>query len=129
MARDKGGQGMKAPPVVKYRKNIGTYQRESTNKEVKRVYRDRADARKGKVPYKCITKLPIRNYRIVFLKIELEHFCMNRYFRSHEIRILRNCDVLDCGFSDLCSSLCLILHYGWQSARYECIKIFLILSE
>ena len=47
MARDKGGQGMKAPPVVKYRKNIGTYQRESTNKEVKRVYRDRADARKG----------------------------------------------------------------------------------
>ena len=50
MARDKGGQGMKAPPVVKYRKNIGTYQRESTNKEVKRVYRDRADARKGKVP-------------------------------------------------------------------------------
>lgn len=52
MARDKGGQGMKAPPVVKYRKNIGTYQRESTNKEVKRVYRDRADARKGKVPNK-----------------------------------------------------------------------------
>ena len=59
MARDKGGQGMKAPPVVKYRKNIGTYQRESTNKEVKRVYRDRADARKGKVPYICIIKFSL----------------------------------------------------------------------
>ena len=47
MARDKGGQGIKAPPVVKYRKNIGTYQRESTRKEVKKVYRDRADKRKG----------------------------------------------------------------------------------
>ena len=47
MARDKGGQGMKAPPVAKYRKNIGTYQRDSTKKEVKKVYRDRADKRKG----------------------------------------------------------------------------------
>ena len=63
MARDKGGQGMKAPPVVKYRKNIGTYQRESTNKEVKRVYRDRADARKGKVPYKSIIKLTLKDGR------------------------------------------------------------------
>ena len=72
MARDKGGQGMKAPPVVKYRKNIGTYQRESTNKEVKRVYRDRADARKGKVPYKCITKLPFRDRRI--FSILSQHF-------------------------------------------------------
>ena len=69
MARDKGGQGMKAPPVVKYRKNIGTYQRESTNKEVKRVYRDRADARKGKVPYKSIIKLTLKDGRFFFWKI------------------------------------------------------------
>ena len=33
MARDKGGQGMKAPPVAKYRKNIGTYQRDSTKRQ------------------------------------------------------------------------------------------------
>ena len=74
MARDKGGQGMKAPPVVKYRKNIGTYQRESTNKEVKRVYRDRADARKGKVLCKCITKLPIRDRRMFFDFVPLKRF-------------------------------------------------------
>ena len=48
MVRDKGGQGMKAPPVVKYRKNIGTYQRTSTQKTTKKVFRDLADKRKGK---------------------------------------------------------------------------------
>ena len=69
MARDKGGQGMKAPPVVKYRKNIGTYQRESTNKEVKRVYRDRADARKGKVLCKCITNLRFCPSKAIFYRL------------------------------------------------------------
>ena len=50
----KGGQGgkggkaqMAQPPVTKYRKNIGTYQRENTHKGAKRDFRDKADAKKG----------------------------------------------------------------------------------
>ena len=55
MARDKGGQGVKAPPVMKYRKNIGTYQRESGKKDIQRTYRDSADARKGEHKQTCRT--------------------------------------------------------------------------
>ena len=49
----KGGQGkganaqMSQPPITKYRKNIGTYQKEKTQKVAKRDFRDKADARKG----------------------------------------------------------------------------------
>ena len=52
----RGGQGggkgggkaqMAQPPVTKYRKNIGTYQRDTSHKAAKRDYRDKADARKG----------------------------------------------------------------------------------
>ena len=58
------------------------------------------------------------------------HFCVAPYvsknkpydFRSYKIRFLGNRDILDSSISDICSSLCLILHYGWQSARYECIN-------
>ena len=50
----KGGQGkggnaqMSQPPITKYRKHIGTYQKEKTQKVAKRDFRDKADARKGK---------------------------------------------------------------------------------
>jgi len=43
-----GGKAQMAqPPVTKYRKNIGTYQRDTSHKVAKRDYRDKADARKG----------------------------------------------------------------------------------
>ena len=55
MARDQGGKSgkgggkaqMAQPAVQKYRKHIGTYQRENTQKEAKRNFRDVADAKKG----------------------------------------------------------------------------------
>ncbi|CAG5104901.1 Oidioi.mRNA.OKI2018_I69.chr1.g1653.t1.cds [Oikopleura dioica] len=53
MAR--GGQGSKGggkaqmaqPPITKYRKNIGTYQRDNSNKDATRDFKTKADIRKS----------------------------------------------------------------------------------
>ena len=34
------------PPITKYRKNIGTYQRDNTNKDATRDFKTKADIRK-----------------------------------------------------------------------------------
>merc|ERR1712131_182557 len=69
MVRDKGGQGMKAPPVVKYRKNIGTYQRTSTQKTTKKVFRDLADKRKD--PNKSTMGDVVTSLTVVILIVAL----------------------------------------------------------
>jgi len=59
----KGGQGkggnaqMSQPPITKYRKHIGTYQKEKTQKVAKRDFRDKADARKDRTKEGALTSI------------------------------------------------------------------------
>merc|ERR1711892_1403494 len=74
MAKDRGGnsggqQGMKAPPVAKYRKNIGTYQRDTTQKTTKKVFRDLADKRKD--PNKSTLGDVVTSLTVVILIVAL----------------------------------------------------------
>lgn len=89
----KGGQGkggsaqMSQPPITKYRKHIGTYQKEKTQKVAKRDFRDKADARKGKRLESEIIKtfVEVRLVLLFYAKHDNSPL-VPYYFRSYERR-------------------------------------------
>lgn len=69
---------IRKPPITKYRKNIGSYQRANTNKDATRDFKTKADIRKCNNFYICNNFLQVQAKRVNNDQILFSYFCDGR---------------------------------------------------